>query len=162
MLAFVCMAVTTACSNVGCTENRNSIPIAGFYSSTTLDPITIDSIAVGGVGAPADSLLLRNKGSQVYLPFRATANETKFYIKYLQKELNYPQFYDTVSFAYTSVPYFASEDCGAMYHYRITSLTYTTHVLDSVAVLDSLITNLERETIRIFFRTAEADQPDEP
>ncbi|MDE5751611.1 MAG: hypothetical protein K2H88_03125, partial [Duncaniella sp.] len=48
------------------------------------------------------------------------------------------------------------------YHYRITSLTYTTHVLDSVAVLDSLITNLERETIRIFFRTAEADQPDEP
>ncbi|MDE6170290.1 MAG: hypothetical protein K2F68_03925, partial [Duncaniella sp.] len=88
--------------------------------------------------------------------------QTKFYIKYLQKELNYPQFYDTVSFAYTSVPYFASEDCGAMYHYRITSLTYTTHVLDSVAVLDSLITNLERETIRIFFRTAEADQPDEP
>lgn len=164
LAAITPLAVLTGCSNVGCTENRNSIPIAGFYSYRTLDPIVIDSLAIGGVGAPADTLLLRPNGNagQVYLPFRATANETQFYIKYQRKELDYPELYDTLSFTYTSVPYFASEDCGAMYHYNITRLDYTTHLIDSVGIVDSLITNLERETIRIFFRTADPDESDDP
>lgn len=154
-------AVLTGCSNVGCTENRNSIPIAGFYSSSTLEPVTLGSLAIGGVGAPGDSLLMSPSlsGSQVYLPLRSTASQTKFYIRYMQEELNHPELYDTLSFTYTSVPYFASEDCGAMFHYRITSLEYTTHLLDSVGVVDSLITNLERETIQIFFRISTPDEP---
>lgn len=154
------MLALTACSNVGCTENRNSIPLAGFYSYTTHAPITVDSLAIGGVGAPNDSLLLRPsaKGTQVYLPLRSAVDVTKFYIRYKQKALDNPELYDTLTFTYTSVPYFASEDCGAMYHFRITRLDHTTHLIDSVGLLDSLVTNLERETIRIFFRTAEPDE----
>ncbi len=123
----------------------------------TEEPITVDSIAVGGVGAPADTLLLKPsaRGSQVYLPFRSTAQETAFYIRYEQKALNFPELYDTLTFTYTSVPYFASEDCGAMYHYNITSLQYTRHLIDSVGITDSLINNLDLEKIRIYFRTQE-------
>lgn len=60
ILASIAAALTvmTACSAVGCTENRNSVPLAGFYSMQTEEPITVDSIAVGGVGAPADTLQL--------------------------------------------------------------------------------------------------------
>ncbi len=161
--ALLALLALPACNNVGCTENRNSIPLAGFYSYSTHAPITVDSVAIGGVGAPADSLLVRpsTKGSQVYLPLRSSADVTKFYIRYKQKALDYPELYDTLTFTYTSVPYFASEDCGAMYHYRITRLEYTTHLIDSVGMTDSLVTNLERENIKIFFRTAETEDENE-
>lgn len=152
----------SACSNVGCTENQNSVPLAGFYSSSTEESILPDSIAVGGVDAPNDTLLLGpgSRASQVYLPLRATSPSTEFYIKYKQKALDYPWLVDTIRFDYTATPYFASEDCGAMYHYLITSYSYTTHLIDSVVVTDSLITNLDIERIKIFFRTADPDEGD--
>lgn len=154
----------TSCSNVGCTENRNSLPLAGFYSMGTKEPVTPDSLEVGGVGAPGDSLLLDESShvKQLYLPFRSTAASTGFYIRYKAKALDYPELVDTLKFTYDSRPYFASEDCGAMYHYFITHFSYTTHLIDSVAVTDSLITNFDRETIQIYFRTAEPSQPDSP
>lgn len=156
-------ALTLAsCSNVGCTENQNSIPLAGFYSMSTHQAVTPDSIAIGGVGAPNDTLLLGpgSRATQVYLPFRSTAPQTEFYIQYKQKALDYPWLTDTLRFVYTATPYFASEDCGAMYHYLITGFSYTTHLIDSVAVTDSLITNIDRETIQIYFRTSEPADDD--
>lgn len=154
----------TSCSNVGCTENRNSLPLAGFYSMRTGEAITPDSLEIGGVGAPSDSLLLdeSSRVQQLYLPFRSTKPQTVFYIRYKAKDLDFPWLVDTLKFDYESLPYFASEDCGAMYHYHITKFSFTTHLIDSAAVTDSLITNVDRETIRIFFRTAEPSEPDNP
>lgn len=130
---------------------------------TTGQAIIPDSIEVGGVGAPSDTLLLGANGrsSQLYLPFRSTRPSTSFYIRYRQKALDYPELTDTLTFDYDAIPYFASEDCGAMYHYRVTAYTYTRHLIDSVGMTDSLITNLDRETIRIFFRTAETENTDD-
>lgn len=162
------MAVTAlalaSCSNVGCTENQSSLPLAGFYSMQTGKQISPDSIAVGGVDAPNDTLLLGpgSKASQLYLPFRSTMPSTEFYIQYKQKALDFPELVDTLRFVYTATPYFASEDCGAMYHYLVTSYSYTTHLIDSVGMTDSLITNINRETIKIFFRTAEEEDPENP
>lgn len=155
--------LTQSCSNVGCTENQNSLPLAGFYAMSTGQAIVPDSITIGGVGAPSDTLLLTldSRQQQLYLPFRSTSPSTSFYIHYCQKALDYPELNDTLRFDYDAVPYFASEDCGAMYHYRVTRYTYTTHLIDSVGMTDSLITNIDRETIRIFFRTADPDNPDD-
>ncbi|MDE6174475.1 MAG: hypothetical protein K2F88_02805, partial [Duncaniella sp.] len=152
-----------SCSNIGCTENQNSLPLAGFYSMSTGESIIPDSIEIGGVDAPSDTLLLskNSRVRQLYLPFRSTRPSTSFYIHYCQKVLDDPRLNDTLTFDYEAVPYFASEDCGAMYHYRVTAYTYTTHLIDSVGMTDSLITNIDRETIRIFFRTAEPENPDE-
>ena len=52
---------------------------------------------------------------------------------------------------------FASAECGAMYRYHVRSFTYTTHMIDSVKMTDSLITNNDAEQIQIFFRTAEEE-----
>lgn len=154
-----------ACNTTGCTDNQNSIPLAGFYSMATFEPLSLDSLAIGGVGAPGDSLLLSpsSRASSVYLPLRSTAAETSFFISYRQRLLDFPELNDTITFVYTSIPYFASEECGAMYHYRITSLTHTRHLIDSVGLADSLITNVERETVEIFFRTSEppSDETDD-
>lgn len=146
----------SGCSAVGCTENQNSVPLAGFYSSASGKAVNLSGIAVGGVGAPADSLLLGSatQASQCYLPFRSTKQSTSFYILYKQLGEGVT---DTITFDYESIPFFASEECGAMYHYRITGVSHTTHVIDSVGLTDSTVTNVERETIKIYFRTNEAD-----
>ena len=157
------MALWQGCNSEGCADNHSALPLMGLYSAVNQEAITLDSIAVGGVGAPADSLLVApgEAVQQVYLPFRAADNATTFVIKYMQKHLAEQGVEDRITFYYESMPFFASEECGAMYHYRITRVSHTVNILDSVGVSDSLITNIERSTIGLYFRIAEPD-PDEP
>lgn len=144
------------CSTSGCLENQNSLPLAGFYSSSTGNSISLDSLEIGGVGAPNDSLLLASgSASTLYMPFRSQSPRTSFYFRYTQKVFVEYGVTDTVTFSYDALPYFASEECGAMYQYRITGVTTTTNLIDSVGITDSLITNLDIERIKIYFRTAE-------
>lgn len=157
----VMMATATSCSTTGCTDNRSSIPLAGFYDNHTGAAIAIDSIDIGGVGAPGDSLLLASpqQATEVYLPLRSERDEAKFFIAYRQKALDYPELNDTITFGYSSIPYFASEECGAMMRYRLQSVTYTRHLLDSVSVVpaDSVITNADIENLRLYFKTSSAE-----
>lgn len=150
----------TGCNSVGCIENQSSIPLAGFYSKSTMKSISIDSISVGGVDAPNDSMIVRNGKdvSQVYLPLRSTKTKTSFYIHYEQKALNNDALNDTITFEYKSIPYFVSEECGAMYYYSISRMDYTRHLVDSISLIDTLTTNVDIERIRIYFRTAETEE----
>lgn len=167
ILSIVATALLTGCNASGCTENQNSLPLAGFYAlqdNGLYGQISIDSIDVGGVGAPGDSLLYPSgmKLSQIYLPLRSTVNSTSFFFHYTQKAIADTRLNDTITLGYTSTPYFVSEECGAMYRYNITSVAYTRHIIDSLAVIDSLITNTDIERIKIFFRTTTDDNPSEP
>ena len=96
----------------------------------------------------------------VYLPMRSTKETTAWCFHYTQEGLDDPSLNDTISFRYTSEPFFASEECGAMYYYRITEMENTFHLVDSVVILDSLITNVDSTRIQIFFRTTEEPEPD--
>lgn len=151
--------VLGGCNTSGCTENQNSLPLAGFYTIDSLGrqhQVSLDSLDVGGVGAPGDSLLYSTGMAltQAYLPLRSTTDETRFFFHYTQAELDTAALNDTITFGYSSSPYFASEECGAVYYYHIHSLRYTRHVIDSIALLDSLITNTDIERLKIFFRTS--------
>ncbi|MDE6276994.1 MAG: hypothetical protein K2M06_02695 [Muribaculaceae bacterium] len=148
------------CSTSGCLDNRSAIPLAEFYSSEDGTAISLTGIAIYGVGAPGDSAVLLTPplASRVYLPMRSTRSETSWAIVYRLESLSDPGLNDTVSFSYDSEPYFASSECGAMYRYRIRSVRSTTHVLDSVGILDSLITNVDIPTIRFYFRTAAMEE----
>lgn len=144
-----------SCNSTGCTDNQNSLPLAGFYAYDTEKSITVKGLEIGGVDAPNDSLLYTSglSLSEIYMPFRANRDNTAYYFHYTQEGLDDPAMNDTIAFTYTSQPFFASEDCGAMYRYRITSMSYTTHIIDSVAITDSLITNVNTQRIKIFLRT---------
>lgn len=163
LLMLTALALTAAiagCNTSGCTDNRSSLLLTGFYSSETRRAISIDSLEMGGVDAPHDSLLidLDERPSQVYLPLRSIYNTTSFCFHYAAKALSDPALNDTITLDYTSEPYFASEECGSMYRYHVHRLAYTTHLIDSVALPDSLINNANVERMRIFFRTAKPDQ----
>lgn len=157
ILIIMSTALLQSCNATGCTDNQNSLPLAGFYSADTEASITIDSLEIGGVVAPDDSLLYKSGTAltEIYLPLRATASQTAYYFRYTQEAIDYDDLNDTITFDYSSQPYFASEECGAMYHYRITSLHYTRHIIDSIGISpdDSLITNENLQRIKIFFRT---------
>lgn len=151
-------AMLQACNTTGCLENRNSLPLAGFYTSDT-EPraIGLDSLLVTGLGVRNDSALVE-PGTQIstlYLPMRATQQSTGWVFAYKWKYLDNPRLNDTIVFDYASTPRFASEECGVIYDYRITQCRYTTHLIDSVRLTDSLINNIDMERIHIYFRADE-------
>lgn len=157
-LAAVCLAAALAgCSSDGCQHNRSSIPMAGFYDFASREPLNVSGLAVSGVGAPGDSLLLDadTNSHQVYLPFRGSQPTADF-------RFAYGAFADHVEFTYESYPYFDGEECGAMWRYRITGVRWSGLLIDSVAVTDSLITNIERERIMIFITVPEPEPEPEP
>lgn len=160
--AVALLVIITACNTNGCLDNQSALPLAGMYSSSTGSQITIGNIEISGVGAPGDSVLVENgtSVSEIYLPMRSTKQQTSWRIRYFQEGLEGLE--DIITFNYQSEPHFVSEECGAMYFYRITDYNYTTNLIDSVTVTDSLITNVESKRIRIYFRTSEANEPDTP
>ena len=157
-LLFALIALTAGCNTTGCLDNQNSIPLAGFYDSGTGAEVALNIVQIHGVGAPGDSILVAGGTSakQVYLPMRSTMPSTTWCFHYTQMGIDYDDFNDTIAFDYTSTPYFASEECGAIYHYHIDKCRYTTHLIDSVVIADSLITNVDQVRIKIYFRIASA------
>lgn len=146
------MAVA-GCNTTGCLENRNSVPLAGFYASGTGDKIQVLNVQINGLGNDTVAILEpTQRVSQVYLPMRSTQPSTTWVISYKDEALDGPEYNDTLSFHYDSEPYFASEECGVIYKYRIRQLDVTDHLIDSVVLADSVITNVDIEQIRIYFR----------
>lgn len=163
--AAVALALGAAsCNTSGCLDNGSAIPLAGFYSSATAEGISVDSVGIVGLDSPGDSAIVRPGAahSSVYLPMNPAAASTSWVISYRQKDIDYPEFNDTLTFVYESVPYFASEECGAMYYYDVTAIECTDHLIDSVRMTSRLITNADIETIKIFFRTATAEGGQQP
>ncbi len=163
ILIVITIVVSTAlrsCNTSGCTENRNAVPLAAFFNSSTGDAIGLDSIAISGVGQVNDSVLspAGTIVNQVYLPMRPTHNSVSWCLAYKWKSLDYPQLYDTITFDYTSTPYFASEECGAYYRYLIDRMECTDHLIDSVVIVDSLITNIDKVYLNIYFRVASSSE----
>jgi hypothetical protein len=153
------VTMLTGCNSSGCSDNQSALPLMGFYDSATGSQITLSGLELGGVGAPGDSLLILagESCSQVYLPFRDGVTSTSFYIRYSQEGINSAAYNDTITFVYNSEPYFASSECGAMYKYQILEATTTHHLIDSIAVTDPIITNVDLERIKLFFRTSSSD-----
>ena len=143
-----------SCNTSGCTENRNAVPLAAFLDPSTDSSISLDSLSIYGIGQPADSILspAGSRVSQVYLPMRPTNPSVEWCIAYKWKELDYTALNDTIEFVYTSTPVFASEECGAYYRYLITEMNYTGHLIDRVEIVDSLITNVDKVYINIYFK----------
>ncbi|MBD5345875.1 MAG: hypothetical protein HDR92_01935 [Bacteroides sp.] len=147
------LSIMAGCNSAGCVENQSSVPLAGFYSYTSGSAISIDSVQIGGIGAPNDSLIV-SKGSirSVYLPFRPGRESTSFFIRYTNTEARGVT--DTLTFEYNTIPYFASEDCGALYRYYITGVSHTRWLLDSVALLDPEVINVDLELIQLYYTTS--------
>lgn len=158
-LAATMTGALCACSNTGCLENRSSIPKAGFYNSENA-LLSLDSLSITGIGADITAPINRvgTPINTISLPMRSTKDNTSWEFGYKWKYLSGGTLADTISFDYESMPYFASEECGVIYRYQITGMRYTKHLIDSIVLVDSLITNIDIEQIKIYFRTQSTDE----
>lgn len=147
IVALLGVMLVASCSGEGCTNNRNSIPLAGFYQLGTEQQVTVSHMPIYGVGAPNDSSLIdtTRNSQQVYLPLRGNMTQAAFVFDGGPVK-------DTLTINYESYPYYDGEDCGAMWRYLIHDVIYTRNFIDSVLVTDPLITNIERERLMIFLR----------
>lgn len=152
-----------SCQSSDCLDLRSGIPYAGFYASATGDAIALDSLEIGGLLVPNDSLLLTSgtMTQGLYLPVRSNRDNTSYFIHYAYGYLTDQVIEDdrrllddTITLNYTSTPYFVSQECGAMFRYHIDSVKYTTHLIDSVVCTDPLVTNIDVERLKIYFRVS--------
>ena len=145
----------TACNSSGCTENHSAIPLADFYSSQTKKAISLKDLTISGVDMTKPTNLVDSgtSTSSVYMPMRPLYNSTSWDFAYHMGEG--VVLHDTITFDYERIEWFAADECGAMYHYKITRMNYTTTIIGSVQIVDSLITSVDKTYYNIFFRTAE-------
>lgn len=151
-----------ACNSDECYDNRNSLPLAGFYTATeTPEAVSIDSVSIYAIGAPGDSVLHDSVRtlSQTYLPFRidGNASRVRYVIRYLQGNLGRLGIADTISLSYDIEPKFVSAACGVVYIFRITDISTTRYCIDSVTCPRGYIDNVAVENIHIYFRVNTAD-----
>lgn len=151
---FIALAIS-GCNTSECFDNKNSLPLAGFYSSEK-EPhaITLDSLTILGIGAPGDSILKDSVRSlsEVYLPFRIDQGSTTYEIRYLGGEAGILRISDFITFNYEIIPFFVSNACGTVYDYKITSIEHTNNFIDSVTCPTGEITNANTENLKIYFR----------
>lgn len=149
-LLLCCIA---ACASDECEGNKNALPLADFYASqTSPQKISIDSLTIYGEDAPNDSTLVSNSSaiSSIYLPFRLDQTSTRFYIQYEQKAMHGAT--DYIQFNYEIEPKFVSSACGVIYQYRVADIEHSSVLIDSVKMVDDLITNANVPNINIYFR----------
>ena len=156
--AVLVLLSVASCGDEGCFENRTSLPKAGIYASNIAgQAIAVDSISLHGIGAQGDVELLKtSRGvSSLVMPFRNDADTTQFVIRYDMKALAQMNMSDTLTFVYTRYPYFISADCGVTFNYQIDDFRYTTYMLDSAALVVDEVTNVDEETLRLYYYVAQ-------
>lgn len=153
------VATFAACNTGGCYDNQSAVPLVEFLD-TAGTSLTLQGVEIRGIGAPNDSLLVASteSSSQIYMPLRSTEQSVTWNFHYVTDSNDDGNYDDRITFEYTSKPYFASDECGAFYEYEITGYSYTTNVIDSVAVTDSLITNVDNVRISIYFDLDKIEQ----
>lgn len=155
------LGINAGCSSSECFDNKNSLPLAGFYSSQEVPvAISLDSISILGIGAPGDSILQDSVRtlSSVYLPFRIDQTSTTYEIRYLAGLAGEYRISDIITFNYDTIPMFVSSACGAVYYYKMNSIDYTQNFIDSVVCPGGTITNENIENLKIYFRVSLDDE----
>lgn len=151
LLSIVCVVLLASCSTNECYDNRNSMPLAGFYSSgTPVQSVSVDSLKVYALGVPGDSVLLKPSTAairELYLPFNIDADHTDYVFTNARTNVS-----DTVRFSYNARPWLASEACGVVYRFEMNEISWSGALIDSVTCPEGVITNRPVENLKIYFK----------
>lgn len=158
--AVIGAALLAGCSSSECYENHSALPLATFYNGTTFQQVSLQRLAIYGIGAPGDSVLYQPQNlSQAYLPFRIWQDSTTYVLAYyglmadgVEEDENVHVPTDTIVFRYKPKEWFVSPACGAMYFFEMDTVTHSSFLIDSIAYND-VITNQNATNIKIFFKT---------
>lgn len=146
-----CAVLLASCASKECYDNQNTLPLAGFYSSTEPSAsVSLDSLEVYAIGVPGDSVLLKPSPAsikEIYLPFNPEADRTDYVFTNARTKVS-----DTIVFRYIRQPWFASEACGVVYRFEMQDISWCGTLIDSVKCPEGIITNRPVENLKIYFK----------
>lgn len=144
-----CSLWLTGCGDGSCNDNASAVPLARFYYSQGTTQVTVSDLTVSAIGAPGDTVLVDDDDvTDLHLPLRVGATSVQWCLSFAVNDTT--SVTDTVTIAYRPKEYFASVECGAMYHFDITGVTHTDKVIDSVVVAQPQVTNVDQVNLRIY------------
>lgn len=141
---------------VSCSEGDCSLlgrPRAQFklYSSQTKQAITyLDTLTITALYTDSVFLNRFTNFDAFSLPLRYTEEETVFVITAVDSISTWR---DTIRIYHTNKPFFSSLDCGREMFHTIQSITTTTHLLDSIVLINPDVDTYEKENFQIFYPT---------
>lgn len=113
---------------------------ASFYNSTTNKAM---SPSVTALGVGLDSLLCRDAiAYNLLMPL--TIKDTTLYIIWLDSKS------DSIIFLHETTQKYASMETGFYYEYKLRSVRFTHNRIDSIKIVDSLITTKWNENIKLY------------
>jgi len=143
-------------SSEDCTEDRIAKLGVGFYTHALIDTtkqiyatraINLDTLSVRGLAANGtllDSILYKSKTIQkVYLPLNKFENSSKFVLAFKTGK-------DTIEVLHTNTDYYLSLECGCMKVHAIDTVLTTTHLVDSIKIINHKVNATNAEHIQIF------------
>lgn len=139
----------SGCGDAGCYDNGSAVPLARFYASGTTTQAAVSGVSVTAIGVPGDTMLVNDATvSELHLPLRISASHTQWRISFLTTDSLVVN--DTLTMRYRPIEYFASVECGAMYHFDLTEVSCTSHVIDSVRVEQPRVTHVDQVNLRLY------------
>lgn len=104
---------------------------------------SIDSLTLQGVGS--DSILRNNDKnvSSLSLPLRKDTTLTQFAVTFN----NVP---DTLTVRHTNNQQFISLACGCFVYHTVEEVTHTTHIIDSVLIVNAAVENYEQNNLQLY------------
>lgn len=144
-LACILMAVTA------CKEVFETPPMA-FLQASLLNASTNQEIKsnVTALGVGRDSLwIIEPSISEILLPL--SPNDTTSYI------ISFDAIIDTITFIHETTQKYASIESGFYFEYKLNSIDFTNNRIDSVQIIDSLVTKKWHENIKLYIRPLPAD-----
>jgi hypothetical protein len=113
---------------------------ASFYNSTTKKTMS-PGITILGVGL--DSLLYRDEIMyNMLLPL--TIKDTTRFILWLDSKS------DSITFVHQTIQKYASMESGFYYEYKLRSVRFTHNRIDSIKIVDDLVTTKWNENIKLY------------
>lgn len=134
----------SACESSDCMLSSESYCSMTFVDGQGIAVKLQDTLTVSST---ADVVIINRKlgADGMDLPLSYTASVDTFFLHYSTRLA------DTLWVEHQNLPYFSSMDCGTVMHYKLLGIKSTNHLIDSVRVIDSEVTNILKKNVKIYF-----------
>lgn len=151
---FLVLVGMVACSGEDCPINNTVMGKMAFYDqygeATGIGVI----LTVSAVRPQGDSVVLNQQygSSEVLFPLSYAHATDTFVFCYVNSQY---VAYDSIYISHTNTPTLVSVDCGTAMYHTITSVSSTSHLIESITLKSSEVNYDERENIQVAYRLAD-------
>lgn len=147
--------LTQSCGESDCSLSTISQARFDFLDSKTNKNVALtNGVMISGIATINNSAivdtLFNQAESYMNLPLSYTNQTT--YVMHYSETLR-----DTIWLTHKNIPFVGDIECGSMMYYKIEDLNYTTHVLDSVTLVNPEINNEEKKNFNIYYHATDSE-----